>query len=80
MGAISLTSLNLSNFDTSNVTEMSEMFYSTSSLATLDVSGWDLNLAGGSAEVFTDSNPGLIVTCDQDPSVGLDTFFGKACN
>ena len=31
----SLTSLDLSNFDTSNVTNMSEMFYNCSSLTTI---------------------------------------------
>ena len=38
--ASSLTSLDASNWDTSKVTDMSGMFYSTG-LATIDASGWD---------------------------------------
>ena len=39
--ASSLTSLDVSNWDTSKVTNMGSMFYNTSSLASLDVSNWD---------------------------------------
>ena len=36
-GCSKLTELNVSNFDTSNVTEMHWMFYNCSSLTTLDL-------------------------------------------
>jgi surface protein len=37
----SLTKLDLSNFDTSNVTDMQSMFYNCQSLTTLDLSSFD---------------------------------------
>ena len=37
----SLTSLDLSNFDTSNVTDMSSMFYGCLNLKSLDLSSFD---------------------------------------
>lgn len=40
-GCKSLTNLDLSNFDTSNVTTMSEMFSNTQSLTSLDLSNFD---------------------------------------
>ena len=40
-GCQSLTSLDVSNFDTSNVTNMSHMFYNCNKLTSLDVSKWD---------------------------------------
>lgn len=45
MGCLNLSSLDLSNFDTSKVTDMSMMFYNyyDSKLTTLDVTNWDLN-------------------------------------
>ena len=42
-GCISLTSLNLSSFNTTNVTSMANMFYSCSSLTTLDLSSFNVN-------------------------------------
>ncbi|MCV6598874.1 MAG: BspA family leucine-rich repeat surface protein, partial [Alphaproteobacteria bacterium] len=39
--ASSLTSLNLSNWNTSNVIRMNDMFKNTSSLTSLDLSSWD---------------------------------------
>ena len=40
-GCLSLTSLDLSNFDTSNVTNMAQMFYDCSSLTSLDLSNFN---------------------------------------
>ena len=37
----SLTSLNISNWDTSSVTRMSTMFSNCSSLTSLDISNWN---------------------------------------
>ena len=39
----SLTSLNLSNFNTNNVTNMCSMFYNCSSLTTLNLSNFNTN-------------------------------------
>ena len=41
-GCSSLTYLNLSNFNTSSLTQMVQMFYHCDNLQTLDLSGWDL--------------------------------------
>ena len=38
-----LTSLDLSSFDTSNVTDIMQMFQNCSSLTTLNVTGWDVS-------------------------------------
>lgn len=43
MGCFSLTSLDLSHFDTSNVTDMSYMFKECDKLTSLDLSGWDMS-------------------------------------
>ena len=40
-----LTSLDVSNFDTSKVTDMGGMFYSCSNLTSLDVSNFDTSNA-----------------------------------
>ncbi len=40
---ISLIILDISNFDTSNITDMSRMFYNCSSLTFLDISNSDVN-------------------------------------
>jgi len=72
-GCSSLTSLDLSNFDTSNVTNMYKMFSGCSSLTSLNTSNWDITKVSGSADVFSGANAGIVVTCS------IETFFGKAC-
>ena len=49
----SLTSLNLSNFNTINVTDMSRMFSLCSSLNTLDLSNFDTKNVKNSKEIFS---------------------------
>ena len=48
----SLTSLNLSNFDTSKVTNMSYMFFNTSSLTSLNLSNFDTSKVTNMDSVF----------------------------
>lgn len=48
----SLTSLNLSSFDTSNVTSMGAMFYSCSSLTNLDLSNLDTSNVTNMSSMF----------------------------
>ena len=50
----SLTKLDLSNFDTSNVTNMYYMFYNCRSLTTLDVSNFDTSNAAHMGGMFSD--------------------------
>ncbi len=78
-GASSLTGLNLSNFNTANVSVMNALFVGTTALVTLNTTGWDLTLASGSTDVFTNSNVALAVTCNQGGGPGTGTFFGKTC-
>ena len=62
----SLTSLDLSNFDTSNVTDMNSMFYYCSSLTSLDLSNFDtLNV--------TDMNS-MFSNCSSLTSLDLSNF------
>ena len=49
-----LTSLNVSCFDTSNVTDMSGMFYACSSLTNLDLSSFDTSKVTNFDKMFTD--------------------------
>ncbi len=48
----SLTSLNLSNFDTSKITNMNHMFYSCSNLALLDISNFNTSKVTDMAYMF----------------------------
>ena len=48
----SLTTLDVSNWDTSNVTDMHWMFEACRSLTTLDVSNWDTSKVIGMADMF----------------------------
>ncbi|MEA9355233.1 IPT/TIG domain-containing protein [Bacteriovorax sp. PP10] len=78
-GASKVTTLNLSNFNTSLVTNMSRMFYGTAYLTSLNTTGWDLGLAPTSVDIFTNKNPGLVVSCDIGGTPGTGTFFALAC-
>ena len=49
---LSLTSLDLSNFDTSNVTNMDQMFYGCSSLTSLDLSNFDTSNVTSMKQMF----------------------------
>lgn len=48
----SLTSLNLNNWNTSNVTSMSNMFSNCSSLTSLDLSGWSVSNVTNMTNIF----------------------------
>jgi surface protein len=48
----SLTSLDVSGFDTSNVTDMYGMFYKCSNLTSLNVSGWDTSKVTGMGYMY----------------------------
>lgn len=50
--ANSLSSINLSSFDTSKVTDMNSMFYETSSLINLDLSSFDTSNVTSMADMF----------------------------
>ena len=52
-GCSSLSSLDLSSFDTSSVTDMSSMFYGCSKLASLDLSGFGTTAPADSAYMFS---------------------------
>ena len=49
----SLTSLNLSSFDTLKVRDLNMMFYGCSSLVTLDLNNWDLNNRQTYSDMFS---------------------------
>jgi surface protein len=52
----SLTELDLSNFDTINVTDMSNMFYDCTSLTTLDLSNFNINNEANINYMFYECN------------------------
>ena len=52
----SLTSLNLSNFNTNNVTNMSGMFYNCSSLTSLNLSNFNTNNVTNMSYMFNGMN------------------------
>jgi surface protein len=55
-GASSLTSLDVSGWNTSNVTNMDSMFSGASSLTSLDVSGWDTSSVTNMNFMFRDAS------------------------
>ena len=55
-GYTSLISLDLSNFDTSNVTDMKNMFYDCSSLTSIDVSNFDTSSVTNMGQTFRNCN------------------------
>ena len=56
MGCFSLTSLDLSHFDTSNVTDMSYMFKECDKLTSLDVSGFNTSKVTNMSQMFRSCN------------------------
>ena len=53
-GCSALTSLDVSGFDTSQVTNMHSMFSGCSALTSLDLSGWDTSKVADMGEMFMD--------------------------
>ena len=63
----SLTSLNLSNFNTNNVKDMSYMFYSCSSLNSLNLSNFNTNNVINMSYIFYSLNKNCdIITIDNN--------------
>ena len=52
----SLTSLNLSNFNTNNVTDMSYMFFNCSSLTSLNLLNFEINKKTNFEKIFKSLN------------------------
>lgn len=65
-GCSSMTTLNLSDFDTRNVTDMGSMFAYCSSLATLDVSGFDTRNVITTAYMFQNCSALNTIYCSDD--------------
>ena len=55
-GCSSLTSINLSGFNTASVTDMSSMFAGLTSLKMLDLSGLDLSKVNKATNIFENVN------------------------
>ena len=67
-------SLDLSNFDTSSVTNMRSMFSSASKLLALDTNGWDISNVTSSDQIFAYASPALVVSCNQGGLPGTGNF------
>ncbi|MDY3026021.1 MAG: BspA family leucine-rich repeat surface protein, partial [Candidatus Faecivicinus sp.] len=78
-GCSSLTSLDVSGFDTSNVTIMSWMFAGCSSLTSLDVSSFDTSKVTNMWWMF-DGCPAGISEKDMRRKGWLRSFFKKKRN
>ena len=78
----SLTSLDLSNFDTSDVTNMRNMFYGCKGLTSLDISNFDTSRVTNMMSMFKycDSLTILDVSnFDTSSVISMDNIF-KGCN
>lgn len=67
---LGLTSLDLSNFDTSKVTDMSSMFYNCLGLTSLDVSGWNTSSVTNMNNMFSYCSKLTTIT---GPITGIST-------
>src|SRR5690606_29828968 len=76
-----LATLDVSNWDVSNVTEMTQMFSRCSSLTTLDVSNWDVSNVTNMSNIFyntplnTASYDALLIGWSQLPSLQPNVSF-----
>ena len=72
----SLTSLDLSNFDTSNVTDMGSMFYGCSSLTSLNVSSFDMSNVTNTTGMFGGcTNLQTIYVKDQTTKTKIESSY-----
>ena len=62
----SLTSLNLSNFNTNNVRDMGYMLSKCSSLTTLNLSNFNTNNVKDMTEMFSGINKGCNLICNDE--------------
>ena len=69
----SLTSLDVSKFDTSNVTDMSEMFYRCSSLTGLDLRNFDTSKVADMNWMFCGCNKLTQITVSNKWVIGSST-------
>ena len=76
-----LESLNISNFDTSKVTNMESMFGSCSSLTSLDISGWNTSKVISMAGMFNKCSSIEAINCDglQFPNINLSNIRLDSC-
>lgn len=73
---VRITDLDLSNFETSKVTNVTYMFKNSSSLVNLNANGWDITNVTLSTDIFSGVDAGFQVVCDQ----GSGDLFGETCN
>jgi surface protein len=76
-GCSLLASLDLSGFDTSNVTNMGSMFYNCSSLSSLNLSNFEISNVTNTTQMFSScssTSQACRVTCTQDLK---DFLLGK---
>lgn len=71
----SLTTLDVSSFDTSNVIDMAYMFSGCSSLASLDLSGFDISNVGQMSWMFMSCR--ALTTCYGRTQADCNKFNGS---
>jgi surface protein len=75
----SLTSVDLSNFDTSNVTNMEFMFRNCSSLTSIDLSSFDISNVTSMMSMFSGcTNPNLTIYIkDEATKTKIESYYGE---
>ena len=79
-GMTNLQELNLSSFDTSNVTNVASMFGGLSSLKTLNLSNWDLSSISSPPNIFNSSSNNNLNTINMTNAIfpiNSGSFFGS---
>ena len=61
-----LENLNISHFNTSNVTEMMRLFYNCNSIASLDLTNWNVNKVEHINDMFFRCLDLKIIYCNED--------------
>ena len=79
-GCKSLTALDLSSFDTSNVTDMRGMFYSCKSLTALDLSSFDTSNVTDMRGMFYSCESLTTIYCNSSWSDRLSDDMFSGCN
>ena len=79
-GCQSLTVLDLSSFDTSQVTDMRGMFYSCKSLTALDLSSFDTSKVTKMGEMFSGCESLTTIYCNTSWSASHSDDMFSGCN
>ena len=72
-----LTTLDVSHFNTQNVTDMSHMFDGCNRLTQLDLSNWDIGNVTNMDRMFSNCNNLTVYVKDQEMKNKIESFLGN---